>query len=109
MGTFIESSKKLWLDIFTDAYFGSIFEVGHDQEPSCVKSRTCYLVEFIIYCHILWISKLQTQVDLSTMKVVYISSFRSRKDQFAIRGVIQEIRDLVFVRKQEKANMNIHC
>ncbi len=47
-------------------------------------------------CPLLWKSKLQTQIALSTMEAEYIALSNAMRDLIAIRGVIKEIGSLVF-------------
>jgi hypothetical protein len=52
--------------------FAGLFGVEDELKPSCAKSRTGYVIEF---CDvpILWVSKMQTQIALSTMEAEYIT------------------------------------
>ena len=66
-GMFLKPSTALTLDCHVDADFAGLYGFEHDQDPVCVKSRTGYLITFM-NCPLLWASKLQTQIALSTME-----------------------------------------
>ena len=59
-------------------------------------------------CLLLWVSKLQTQIALSTVESEYIALSHSMRDLIAIRGVIQEINKCVFNGTLDEPNLNTH-
>ncbi len=83
------------VDCYVDADFGGLFSVEDKQQPISVKSRTGYV---IMYRHapLLWVSKMQTQVALSTMEAEYIALSQSMRDLIPIRAILHEILSLVF-------------
>ena len=99
-GMFIEPSQKLQVDCYVDADFAGLWGVEDDQNPICVKSRTGYLIMFM-GCPLQWVSKLQTQIALSTMEAEYIALSQSMRDLIGIREIIREIKNYVFL-----GNMN---
>ena len=94
-GIFMSPSDDWNLECYVDSDFGGLFNVEHDQDPVCVKSRTGYV---IMFCNIpiLWISKLQTQVALSTMEAEYIALSQSMRDLIPLREILKEIKMHVF-------------
>lgn len=44
---FIESLKNFQVDYYIDIGFVGIFGEKNGQDPTCVKSRTGYLIEFM--------------------------------------------------------------
>ena len=66
-GMYIKPSQNLQVDCYVDADFTGLWGVEHYQDPTYIKSRTGYLVEFTS-CPLVWVSKLQTQIALSTME-----------------------------------------
>ena len=75
---------------YVDADFAGLWSVEDDQDPVCVKSRTGFLIMFM-GCPVIWISKLQTQIALSTMEAEYIALSHSMRELIAIREVLKEI------------------
>ncbi len=82
---FKPSSQEFQLDCYVDADFGGpVWGVEDAQEPISVKSRTGgYLIMFM-NCPLLWVSKLQTQIALSTMEAEYIALSHSMREVIAL-------------------------
>ena len=59
------------LNCFIDADFAGTWSASIADNPSSVKSRTGYVITFAS-CPVLWCSKLQTQIALSTTEAEYI-------------------------------------
>ena len=58
-------TTDITLDCFCDADFAGLWGYEDDQDPVCVRSRTCYVMA-MGGCTIHWTSKLQTEIALST-------------------------------------------
>jgi hypothetical protein len=58
---------RLDIDCYVDADFAGLLGYEDKQDPSCVKSRTGYVI-FIADCPVLWVSRLQTDIATSTME-----------------------------------------
>jgi hypothetical protein len=80
-------------------YFAGLWGVEYDQDTTSVKSRTGFLIMFM-NCPLLWVSKLQTQIALSTMEAEYIALSSAMRELIAIREILKEIKLLVFSSKQ---------
>jgi hypothetical protein len=87
---------KGWLDIdcYVDADFAGLWEYKDKQDPSCVKSRTGYLI-FIADCPVLWVSRLQTYIATSTMEAEYSTLSISMRDVLPIKMLSTEISSIV--------------
>ena len=57
-------------DVYVDADFAGAWGFEDPGDPSCVKSRTGFIVE-IMGCPVQWVSKLQTDIATSTMESEY--------------------------------------
>ena len=67
------------LEAYTDAVFVGLWGIEEPQDFTCVKSRTGYLIH-LGGCPIIWRSKLQTLIAVSTMEAEYIAlSMRMRE------------------------------
>jgi hypothetical protein len=64
-------------------------------DPSRAKSRSGWII-FYVGCPILWASKLQLQVALSTNKAEYIAMSQSLRDVIPTMGLVQEMREQDF-------------
>jgi hypothetical protein len=56
----------------------------------CVKSRTGYVIT-LGGCLVLWVSKLQTEIALSTLESEYIALSQAMRDLLPMRRLLQEI------------------
>jgi hypothetical protein len=68
-GYILKPASSRNLDCYVDADFASTWTLGTSEDPSSVKSRTGYVITFAS-CPVLWTSKLQTEVALSTKLIV---------------------------------------
>ena len=68
----LKPDKTLKLDCYVDADFAGLYSVEDSQDPVCVKSRTGYVI-LMGNCPLVWVSKLQTEIALSTLKSEYIA------------------------------------
>ena len=65
-------SKKLVVDFYTDADFAGLWGHENPQYPICTRSRTGFVINFS-NCIILWMTKLQTEIALSTLHSEYMT------------------------------------
>ena len=65
-GLVFNLSKKLVVDCYADADFAGLWGHEDPQDPICARSRTGFVVTFA-NCYLLWMSKLQTEIALSTL------------------------------------------
>jgi len=65
------------------------------HDPSTAKSRSGWVV-FYAGCPIIWASRLQTQVALSTTEAKYIAMSQSLRDVLPIMFLIQEMKEKGF-------------
>jgi hypothetical protein len=83
-------SEKFAVDCYVDADYAGLWRYEDDQDPVSVKSRTGYILIFA-GCPLLWVSKLQTEVALSTLEAEYIALSQSMRDLIPARRLIEEI------------------
>jgi hypothetical protein len=96
-GTIFRPDKSMKVDCYVDADFDGLWKAQHDQDPICAKSLTGYVIKF---CNVpvLWVSKMQTQIALSTMEAEYIALSHSIRDLIPIREALKEILGIVMER-----------
>jgi hypothetical protein len=71
-GIIYDPKRDQSIEVYADAYFcGSWNKATAPQDINTAKSRTGYIVNFVA-CPIVWTSKLQTQIALSTTEAEYI-------------------------------------
>ena len=91
----LQPSDEFNVDCYVDANFAGLYNIESDQDPICVKSRTGYLITFM-GCPLLWRSKIQSLIALSTMEAEYIALSMSMRELIPIREIIKEIKSTVF-------------
>lgn len=69
-GLILRPSGFLNVDCFVDADFAGLWPYEDKQDPSCVKSRTGFVI-CISDCPVIWTSKLQPDIATSTMEAEY--------------------------------------
>lgn len=89
-GIILNPCSELRLDCYPDADFAGLWSHEDSHDPHCVRSRTGYVITFSD-CPVIWVSKLQTAIALSTMEAEYIALSQSCKDLFPIMDLINEI------------------
>ena len=91
-GIVFNSSKKLVVDCYADADFAGLWGHEDPQDPICAKSRTGFVVIFA-NCPLLWVSKLQTEIALSTLHSEYVSLSHSVRALLPLKSLIKEVID----------------
>ena len=89
-GLILNPTSEMKLDCFVDADFAGLWGVEDPQDPVSVKSRTGYVITFAA-CPIVWVSKLQTEIALSTMEAEYIALSQSMRDLLPLRTLTVEL------------------
>jgi hypothetical protein len=81
---------RLDIDCYVDADFAGLWGYEDKQDPSCVKSRTGYVI-FIPDCPVLWVSRFQTDIKTSTMEAEYSALSTAMRDVPPIKMLAMEI------------------
>lgn len=89
-GFILRPSYPANLDCYVDADFAGTWTPTVSDNPSSVKSRTGYVITFAS-CPVLWCSKMQTEVALSTTEAEYITLSQSARDIIPMRSLLQEL------------------
>ena len=75
-GLVFNTSTKLVVDFYADADFAGLWGHEKPQDHICDRIRTGFLVTFANYL-LLWVSKLQTYIALSTLHYEYMALYHS--------------------------------
>ena len=67
------------LECFVDAYFAGGWSTNESDDTASVYSRTIYIIKYK-NCPIIWASKLQSKISLSTTEAEYISLSQAMRD-----------------------------
>jgi hypothetical protein len=69
-GLILRPGGDLDIDVYVDADFAGLWPYEDKQDPSCVKSQTGFVI-CRSNCTVIWTSKLQQEISLSTMEAEY--------------------------------------
>ena len=84
------TTRRQWaIDKNVDADFAGLWSPTNSHDPISVKSRTGYVITFAS-CPVLWSSKLQTEIALSTTEAEYIAMLQAARDLIPMRALLQE-------------------
>jgi hypothetical protein len=83
-------SDNFKIDCYPDADFAGLWGRDKSQDPHCDRSRTGYVICFS-NCPVLWKSKLQTEIALSTMEAEYVALSTSCRDLFPLIDITNKI------------------
>jgi Reverse transcriptase (RNA-dependent DNA polymerase) len=89
-GLIFQPTKEMTLDCYSDADFAGLWNYEEDQDPVCVKSCTGYVLT-LAGCPLVWGSKLQTEIALSTLESEYIALSTAIQELIPLRRILQEV------------------
>ena len=78
------------IDYYVDSDFAGLWRYEDSQDPTCVRSRTGYTIMIGGY-PVLWSSKLQTKIALSTMEAEYIALSPSLKQLIPFKRLVDSV------------------
>ena len=81
-------SKKLVVDCYADSDFAELWGHENPQEPICARSRTGFVINFS-NCPLLWVSKIQTEIALSTIHSKYVALYHSVRALLTLKSIIK--------------------
>ena len=93
-GIVCRPDKSKGLECFADADFAGSWERGDSANPENVLSRTGYLITYA-GCPVVWCSKLQTEIALSTMEAEYIALSQALRQVIPMIQLMEELESIV--------------
>ena len=88
----MKPDRNLRIDLYVDADFAGLWGSEPPDSPVSVKSRSGW-VAMIGACPVLWASKLQTEIALSTMQAEYVALSSALRDLLPLKSLLKEISD----------------
>jgi hypothetical protein len=82
------TSDVLKIDAYPDADFAGMYGYEKHDDPSCVKSRTDYVIN-VSNCPVLWQSKLQTETATSTMEAEVVAIAHCARELIPIMQMVE--------------------
>ena len=89
-GLYVGSKMDFWLEGYADADFACLWGIEEPQDPTCVKSRTGNLIH-LGGCPIIWRSKLQTLITVSTMEAEYVALSMCMRELIPLKRIVVDI------------------
>ena len=93
-GTIYRPDHTKSIEVYVDASFAGDWSKTWKEDESSVMSRTGYVINYA-NCPVVWASKLQTEIALSTTESEYIAFSQSLRDVIPLLGLLGELRDVV--------------
>ena len=78
------------LNCYVDADFAGLWGYEDEQDPVCVKSRTGFTLT-LFGCPIIWASKLQTEITLSSTAAEYVAFSMAMRELLPMCVLLQEL------------------
>ena len=99
-GIIMKVDRSLGLECFVDADFAGGWNRNYCEDASNVMSRTVYVIRYM-GCPVLWTSKLQTEVSLSTTESEYIALSQLMRYVLPMIDLIQEVNAVLQIEGQQ--------
>jgi hypothetical protein len=96
----IQPSADLSLDLFVDADFAGLWGSEKPDDSMSVKSRTGYII-MIGGTPVIWSSKLQTEIALSTCEAEYIALSTAMRTLLPLRELLQSLAGSLNIQRDE--------
>ena len=89
-GLIIHPTNELKVDMYVDADFAGLWGYKDKDDPVCVKSCSGFVI-LVGNCPVIWGSKLQSMIALSTMEAEYIALSDSMKQLLILKRLVVAI------------------
>ena len=99
-GIIYKPDFKKGIEVFVDADFAGSWNKADNNNPENVLSRTGFVI-FYAGCPILWSSKLQTEIALSTAEAEYIALSSAMREVIPLIGLLEDISKTFTVNKNK--------
>ena len=89
-GLILKPSNVMKVDLYIDADFARLWGAKDPHDPICAKSRTGFVTTFV-NCPIHWVSKLQTEITLSTLHAKYVALSQPLHNLLPLKLLVHEV------------------
>ena len=93
-GLLLYPTGDIFIDRFVDANYAGLWSYEHPNNADCVQSHSRH-VFLIGGCLVVWSSKLQTEIALSTMQVEYVALLMAMCILLPFQHLLHEICDSI--------------
>ena len=80
------------VDCYVNADFARLLKQENPQDPICSSSSTVFVVTFP-NCTLLWVSKIQTKISLSTLHYTYVKLYQYLRGLPPLKSIPGEVID----------------
>ena len=101
----IAPNSSLKLDCYADADFAGLYGYEEAQDSSSVKSRTGYVCT-LGEVPVLWASKLQTEIALSTLEAEYIALSQAMRELMPLRALMETLSSSLGLERDAKTSIS---
>ena len=91
-GILMRPDRSQGLTCYVDADFAGMWEPEHAVDPRACLSRTGYVI-FYANCPIIWHSRLQPTISLSTTEAEYVALSTAMRDVIYFMNLINELKE----------------
>ena len=91
-GLIFTPDPSVGIECHVDADFSGNWCKDDSEDPSSVLSRTGFVISYG-RCPLIWMSKLQTEIALSTTEAEYIALSQSLREIIPLMGLLKEIKE----------------
>jgi len=108
-GLFLDPKKDISFDVYVDSDFvGNWNRQTAEEDESTSKSRSGYVIMFA-NCPLIWTSKLQTMVGLSTTECEYMALSQSLREAIPLMEMLKELKTKGFSSYSETPRVHCKC
>ena len=93
------------LNCYVDADFAGAYTAEISNDPTICRSRTGFVILYAS-CPVLWTSKLQTEIALSTVEAEYIALSQSLRELIPMKEILKELSGILEIPETE---IKTHC
>ena len=89
-GLILWPSNQLSVDCFIDADFAGLWGAENPHDPVCAKSHTSFVIT-LANCPLQWVSKLQSEIVLSTLHTEYVALSQPICELLLVKDLVKEV------------------
>ena len=104
-GLILRPNPQDGIKCYVDADFAGGYSEDTRDDPRSVYSRTGYVIIYYA-CPVLWVSKMQTEISLSTVEAEYVALSTAMPD---LLPFVDQVKELADVFGNDEQNVKLHC
>ncbi|CAJ1929830.1 unnamed protein product [Cylindrotheca closterium] len=89
-GLILRPTDSFDIECHVNADFAGLYSVEDIMDPTCVKSRTGYVIS-VCGCPVVWVSRLQTDIATATMEAEYHALSMAMRDILPLQRVFKTV------------------